>query len=98
MLAYPVLASTPLFPQEIPYSFLWFSERGCEEKTKKKPGVLHPEVQSMPVWGAVLLRGAGNMCVGVGVLMDMEVALCISSRNVQTANESVSVEGRLVSW
>lgn len=43
----------------------------------------------------MLLQG---MRVCVGVLMDMKVALCISSRNVQTANESVSVEGRLVSW
>lgn len=30
------------------------------------------------------------------VLIDMNVALCISSRNVQTANELVSVEGSFI--
>lgn len=34
------------------------------------------------------------MCVDV--LMVMKVALCISSRNVQPANESVSSEGRFI--
>lgn len=94
MFVCPNSASPLLFPQESLYSFsvvLW--EGGCAEKTKawcdSPQSAIHADLGSSAAarsWEYAY----------VDALMDMKVALCISSRNVQAANESVSAEGRFI--